>query len=603
MTMDSSKFIEILDDNGIDYTESGSDVLTYCPSCSHHKKKLSINPEKGTGACFVCGFSGTTNKLLAALGVVDFEEYDEDGVEVGRNYPVIESYLASRGFKEGGEYLNLSKFIDKLRIDFKPSQELLSSKGKPFKLNNVITVPYRGLKEDGYTSVGYKHRSLDDDSFLKFFHQHEEGAPKYYIPNLDRFKNSGSVIIVEGEADAQTLEYLGFNSVASTGIQKLDYVKDLYRFNKIYLAFDNDSDPKVRNQVQLALKKALAAIKNGNPSASIYTLKLPRHIKDVNEALASYNYGRSDFEELIRTAEEYLEGTLIRTSVFYTAKMVEFLQDTSKSQGLPTGIEGLDKALGGGERLGEIDALIAKAKSGKNSLFHQRIYNRIASGTPVGYLSRELRPATEVLPNLFSIDLGRNFWKLKEQVSSPEEFSKVVEEAAKRQRSWPLYFANGLGYISIEEIAQFIKEAKDKGVNYFYLDHFHRCMLDSEDRKEVAKFIHDLKTLVSDENVHLNLIVQPTKVGRDMEVSYTNMRGSVAIEQEVDQLWEFNRTEDTNITKLTLAGARHRLAKAGESIYFQYDPTTTRMWEVERSEEIVDTSIPSPIADYRIPNL
>jgi hypothetical protein len=128
-------------------------------------------------------------------------------------------------------------------------------------------------------------------------------------------------------------------------------------------------------------------------------------------------------------------------------------------------------------------------------------------------------------------------------------------------------------------------------------------MLDSEDRKEVAKFIHDLKTLVSDENVHLNLIVQPTKVGRDMEVSYTNMRGSVAIEQEVDQLWEFNRTEDRNITKLTLAAARHRLAKSGKEIYFQYDPETTRMSEVQKSEVVVDSEVDAPTADYRIPNL
>lgn len=595
MTQEDLK--DLLDNDGIEYTVSGDEIQVACPHCGTHKHKYSLNIDKNASKCWICGESGNINKALASLGITDFEAYSGPDSEV--EDVVTVPYLQSRGFKPSTDYTDLGSLAKTLRIDYRASQELVSKAGKKFTLNNLLRIRYQGLREDGYTNSGYKYRSLDPDSKIKWFHDHKEHAPKYYIANLDRFKESKELVITEGEIDAASLELFGFNSLASTGIQKTDYVKDLYRFERIYFIPDNDSDPKVRNQVKLAMRKTLALIKNEYPEIQLFTAKLPTHIKDVNEALDDYKWEKDDFNKVLAKAEEYLEGTLLRSGQFYLAKMSEFLQDDSKSQGLPTGIAGIDQALGGGERLGEIDALVARAKSGKNSLYHQMMYMRLASGTPIGYLSRELKPSSEVLPNLFSIEFGLNFWTLKKD--DPDKFKTVVEQAAKRLASWPIYFSDGLGIMSIEEIAQFVREAKKQGVNYFYLDHFHRCMLDSEDRKEIARFISDLKRLVSEENIHLNLIVQPTKVG-DRDVSYSDMRGSVVIEQEVDQLWQFNRTEDKNITRLTLAAARHRLAKPNSDIYFAYDPTTTRMTEIVRTEQVIDTSVEAAVADYRIEN-
>lgn len=597
--MDQDQLKDILDENGIDYDESGQEILTECPFCGSDKKKLSFNPDKNAMKCWVCGESGHINKGLAAHGITDFDNYIPDEEQVEAKMVKIRSYLALRGFKTSSEYPNLDKFIKAVRMDYKDSETLTSKKGNNFQYNNAIVMSFQGLSEDGYTSVGYKYRSLDSDPFLKFFHKDGPGAPKYYIPNLKRFKEAKSVVINESETDAQTLEYFGINAIATTGVQKLDYVNDLHRFDKIYFVSDNDTDPKTRKQVQIATKKALAAIRNANPNASLYIAKLPMHIKDANEALADYGWDKQAFEAMLAKAEEYLEGTMKRSSSFFLSKMSTFLQDDSTSQGLPTGFPGIDKALGGGERLGEIDALVARAKSGKNSLYHQLMWNRLASGTPIGYISRELRPESEVLPNLFSIEFGVNFWKLKSDM--PDKFDYYMEKAREVDENWPLYFANGLGLMSIEEIAQFVRESKKVGVNYFYMDHFHRAMVDSEDKKEIARFIHEIKTLVSEENIHLHLIVQPTKIENGKEVNYSNMRGSVTIEQEVDQLWEFNRVPDeTNITKLRLAAARHRLAKSDSTIYFKYDPETTRMVEVELEETPQDAQIDSPTADYRI---
>ena len=38
---------------------NGSEHLFYCPKCRHHKKKLSINIEKGVFKCWICDYSGT----------------------------------------------------------------------------------------------------------------------------------------------------------------------------------------------------------------------------------------------------------------------------------------------------------------------------------------------------------------------------------------------------------------------------------------------------------------------------------------------------------------------------------------------------------------
>ncbi len=47
-----------------EYSYSGKEVLFYCPSCKHHKKKLSINVEKDKFKCWICNFSGNSLRRL-----------------------------------------------------------------------------------------------------------------------------------------------------------------------------------------------------------------------------------------------------------------------------------------------------------------------------------------------------------------------------------------------------------------------------------------------------------------------------------------------------------------------------------------------------------
>lgn len=51
------------------YESTGSEMLFHCPSCGHHKQKLSVNIEKDAWKCWVCEYSGVKlGKLIKKWG-------------------------------------------------------------------------------------------------------------------------------------------------------------------------------------------------------------------------------------------------------------------------------------------------------------------------------------------------------------------------------------------------------------------------------------------------------------------------------------------------------------------------------------------------------
>ena len=56
--MSRQKKLKILNKiQGSSYNK-GTECLFYCPSCEHHKKKLSVNIDKNVFKCWVCDWSG-----------------------------------------------------------------------------------------------------------------------------------------------------------------------------------------------------------------------------------------------------------------------------------------------------------------------------------------------------------------------------------------------------------------------------------------------------------------------------------------------------------------------------------------------------------------
>lgn len=268
------------------------------------------------------------------------------------------------------------------------------------------------------------------------------------------------------------------------------------------------------------------------------------------------------------------EDPLFQAASSLIPSMVEYLSDTDRVLGEPTGIPGLDHLLGGGLRLGEMLALCAVAKTGKSTLFHKIIFNLIERGVPVGYASREMDPAEEVMTNLLSLKTQRHVLRSK---LTPDA-QRAYEQAASQ---WPLYFAGGYMEWSEDKLTKFVRELKARGVNYFFIDHLHLCMEDSEDFKAVARYAKHAKKVAQQEKVTLFFIVQPKNPGDGTRLSMHSMRGGASINQVFNAIFLLERQPGVkDVSQLSLDAARSKLCNWG-SIYLQYDHKTMDFIEVE----------------------
>lgn len=125
---------EILIDILGEYTNSGKEILFYCPKCKHHKKKLSCNIDKNCFKCWICNFTGTNlSRLVKRYGNYkhkqEWQKYDSkiDLADIG-----VGDFLFQKE-EEEEQALSLPK-------------EFVTLTGKIGQLSNV---PLRYLLERG----------------------------------------------------------------------------------------------------------------------------------------------------------------------------------------------------------------------------------------------------------------------------------------------------------------------------------------------------------------------------------------------------------------------------------------------------------------------
>lgn len=307
-------------------------------------------------------------------------------------------------------------------------------------------------------------------------------------------------------------------------------------------------------------------------------------LKDIYKRPNKFEYRPK--EENVVTTSSY-----VRLSDLFNASF-EYLSDKEKIKGDATGLDGLDYLLGGGFRTGEITVLMAQAKTGKNTLYHHLMHKMLKRGIAIGYASRELTPETEVLPNLYSLEFEKNAWK--EEVT--EEYRQNIMNTMK---DWPLYFAPGYGLFPLEDLNNWIYSLYKIGVRHFWIDHLH-YMLEDEDPKLITKFMYNLKKLVKEIDIHINLIVQPKFVQDGQMLQLNSLRGSVAIGQTLDNLLILERVRgQDSISQLRLEVGRHKLCRPGK-LYLQYNHDTTAFMEVEK-EQVTEAANNYP--PVQIPNV
>jgi hypothetical protein len=375
---------------------------------------------------------------------------------------------------------------------------------------------------------------------------------------------------VRGKLNARTLRFIAQGAAPGTWHQ------ELYQ-----AAMNCKQNGYTEEECVELLMKATGVLDDSHDLPTIrdvYLNRTPEHPPELPEEQPE----AEEDEEPLRVAA----ATLVDS-------MFEALADKEKVRGVSTGLGGLDEMLGGGRRLGELTVLMATAKTGKSSLYAYFIHNLLARGEGVGYASREMEKHSEVLPNLLSIEFGESVLKLFIDDKATEAHRAKYREAV---ASWPLHFAGGYGPISIEKLSEWMTSLRSEGVKYFFIDHLHYCVEDEEDWGKAVQMVRELRRLAIRLNVHVDLIVQPTKVPDGVKLGLNSLKGGSGIGQALYNLLLLETAGAPNVRKLTLDRSRFPLASPG-SIYIQYDRQTRRYIEVEPTEE--QPADPAPVAPRR----
>lgn len=248
------------------YYSNSSEYLFHCPSCDHHKKKLSINLEKNVFKCWVCDWSG------------------KNVYKVVRRYGSTDNKYEWQSFDQE---IEIEKFSDKL---FAPKEknkqhkiclpdEFISLANKKLPTTSIYPLNYlksRGInKKDiikwkiGYCSSGaYAGRvvipSFNIEGDVNYFvtRSYDNDWKKYMNPQVSKdivfnhpyINFHEPVILVEGVFDSIKA---GENSIPLLGSTLNENSLLFYQIIKhdtpVYLALDPDANKKTNRIIKLLL--------------------------------------------------------------------------------------------------------------------------------------------------------------------------------------------------------------------------------------------------------------------------------------------------------------------------------------------------------------
>lgn len=232
---------------------NGTEHLFHCPKCNHHKRKMSVNVDKGVFKCWICDFSGTKISQLIRRyapsyyadyrlleGEVDLAKYDTIFAEHAPEPPQIidlpENFQTLTG--------------KKTRLKHKALKYLYS---RGFTDSDILTWKI------GFCDFGeYQDRviipSFDDEGNVNFFvgRSYTDDWMKYKNPQVSKdiiFNDlnidwDADVILVEGVFDAMKCKN-AIPLLGSTLREKSKlFQKICEKKPNIYLALDEDAKGK-----------------------------------------------------------------------------------------------------------------------------------------------------------------------------------------------------------------------------------------------------------------------------------------------------------------------------------------------------------------------
>ncbi len=233
---------------------NGSEHLFHCPKCKHHKRKLSINVDKGVFKCWVCDYSGTKVSQLirrfASSYYADYRELEGE-VDIAKYESIFE---------------NCNKHNPPQIIELPENFQTLTGKKSNLKARALKYLYSRGFTDKdillwkiGFCNYGeYQNRiiipSFDNEGNVNFFVARSYTGEwiKYKNPQVSKdiiFNDllvdwDSDLILVEGVFDAMKCE----NAIPLLGSTLKEgsklFEKICIKKPNVYLALDDDAKLK-----------------------------------------------------------------------------------------------------------------------------------------------------------------------------------------------------------------------------------------------------------------------------------------------------------------------------------------------------------------------
>jgi transcription elongation factor Elf1 len=226
----------------------GDEAVFSCPSCNHHKKKLTLNLSTQKFQCWVCGYKGhRASKLLKAVSASP-KAYeilkDIDSQYSFRKQTTVKTPSGSLQLPSGvTPIMSSSAILSKHALHYLNQRGITPQDVVKYDLHyceqgdlrNMVVIP--SYDKDGFLNY-YVGRSFDKNAYIK----HKLASSTKDIIGFEMYINWDlPIILCEGAFDAMAIKR---NAIPLFGKRISDsLMKQIIESNveKIYLALDEDA--------------------------------------------------------------------------------------------------------------------------------------------------------------------------------------------------------------------------------------------------------------------------------------------------------------------------------------------------------------------------
>lgn len=298
----------------------------------------------------------------------------------------------------------------------------------------------------------------------------------------------------------------------------------------------------------------------------------PRLLEKMVNPLLGKN---SNFElsNLTENSDLIEDDSVLNASGFFTklSSARKYLVEPENFTPWKTGIDELDRRLGGGLFKNTLTAVTAPGKTGKTTFLVQLTANLAKLGTKVCWLSLEMSPERHIFPSLLSVAYETNIRQLLKH--DIDEAKRMIDDA-KELHPWlaNVSFFNRMGMTPSKTIEQFIER---NPADVYIIDHVGYSLSSIQDFESHSKLAKALRKLTDKLPIHILAVVQPRNPSFGEKISKFTLYGGAVWSQDVNQLLVLERGEN-NQTKVYVTDSHNPLALTSDKdfVLMQYDRTT-----------------------------